>query len=245
MTRLFPSQHGPAPANPPEAQRTSIGLLLSGGLDSSILLAELLRQGRRVQPFYVRSHLIWEDAELRAVERFSCAMAERFPGRLEPQVVLDLPVDDLYHAHWSVTGRETPREGSPDEAVYLPGRNLLLLVKAAVWSRSHGIEEIALGLLRSNPFGDATASFFEQFQAVCTAALGGRLCFVRPFAHLSKQQVMALGQGLPLESTFSCIAPVDGLHCGRCNKCAERRAAFRAVGGADPTPYAYRLSLTP
>jgi len=38
--------------------------------------------------------------------------------------------------------------------------------------------------------------------------------------------------------TFSCIAPVDGLHCGRCNKCAERAAAFRLTGTDDPTPYA-------
>lgn len=245
MTPPSPTQNDPAPASPPETQGPPIGLLLSGGLDSSILLAELLCQGHRVQPFYVRSHLIWEDAELRAVERFSLAMAERFPGQMDPRVVLDLPVDDLYHGHWSVTGRETPAEGSPDEAVYLPGRNLLLLVKAAVWSRSHGIDEIALGLLRSNPFGDATNAFFEQFQAVCNAALGGRLRFVRPFGHLSKAQAMALGRGLPLEATFSCIAPVDGLHCGRCNKCAERRLAFGALGGADPTRYALCLSLTP
>ena len=238
MTPPSPTQNDPAPTSPPETPGPPIGLLQSGGLDSSILLAELLCQGHRVQPFYVRSHLIWEDAELRAVERFSHAMAERFPGRMDPRVVLDLPVDDLYHGHWSVTGRETPGEGSPDEAVYLPGRNLLLLVKAAVWSRSHGIDEIALGLLRSNPFGDATNAFFEQFQAVCNVALGGRLRFVRPFGHLSKAQVMALGRGLPLEATFSCIAPVDGLHCGRCNKCAERIRGFADAGLPDLTPYA-------
>ena len=41
---------------------------------------------------------------------------------------------------------------------------------------------------------------------------------------------MALGRGLPLELTFSCISPLRGLHCGHCNKCAERQAAFRDAG---------------
>ena len=47
----------------------TVGLLLSGGLDSSILLGHLLGKGRRVQPFYVRSHLLWEEAELRPPKR--------------------------------------------------------------------------------------------------------------------------------------------------------------------------------
>jgi 7-cyano-7-deazaguanine synthase len=227
---------------PPDSPRSTLGLLFSGGLDSSILLAELLRQGRRVQPFYVRSHLVWEPAELRAVGRFSEAMAGRFPSQLEALVALDLPVADLYREHWSLTGREPPDAASPAEAVYLPGRNLLLLVKVAVWCQLHAIDEVALGVLGSNPFGDATAAFFEQFQSACSGALAVPVRFVRPFAEASKRQVMELGRGLPLEWTFSCIAPAAGLHCGRCNKCAERRAAFQSVAAADPTRYAVCLS---
>jgi 7-cyano-7-deazaguanine synthase len=49
---------------------------------------------------------------------------------------------------------------------------------------------------------------------------------------------MRLGVGLPLEHTFSCIDPVDQLHCGRCNKCAERSHAFADAGMTDPTEYA-------
>ena len=45
----------------------TVGLLLSGGLDSSVLLGQLVAGGRRVQPFYVRCGLVWEEAELRAV----------------------------------------------------------------------------------------------------------------------------------------------------------------------------------
>jgi 7-cyano-7-deazaguanine synthase len=60
----------------------------------------------------------------------------------------------------------------------------------------------------------------------------------RPFAGLAKRQVMELGRTFPLDLTFSCIAPRRGLHCGRCNKCAERQAAFRLSGVKDLTHYA-------
>jgi 7-cyano-7-deazaguanine synthase len=55
---------------------------------------------------------------------------------------------------------------------------------------------------------------------------------------MEKKDVMQLGRKLPLALTFSCIAPVGGLHCGQCNKCAERRRAFRSVNVDDPTHYA-------
>ena len=218
-----------------ESPGAPIGLLLSGGLDSCILLAHLLRRDRRVQPLYVRSQLAWEEDELRAVGRYLEASAARF---LEELVVLELPLADLYRGHWSMTGRDPPGADSPDEAVYLHGRNALLLVKAALWCSLRGIGELALGVLGSNPFADASPEFFESFQAALNYATGGQLRITRPFAHLDKRQVMDLGRGLPLELTFSCIAPSGGLHCGRCNKCAERSAAFRLIDVEDPTPYA-------
>jgi 7-cyano-7-deazaguanine synthase len=68
-------------------------------------------------------------------------------------------------------------------------------------------------------------------------ATRGQLEIIRPFAHLRKESVMELGRHLPLELTFSCLAPVDGLHCGRCNKCAERRRAFAQLKLNDRTRY--------
>src|SRR5690242_15842814 len=102
-----------------------IGVLASGGLDSCILIGDLLRQGRHVQPFYVRTGVVWQSAELAALERFVSATAG---DRLAPLVVLDLPLADLYVNHWSLTGADVPGAESPDEAVFLPGRNALLIV---------------------------------------------------------------------------------------------------------------------
>lgn len=211
------------------------GLLLSGGLDSSILLGHLLDLGHRVQPFYIRSQLVWEEEELRAVRRFLQAIRSPKLGDL---VVLDLPLADLYGDHWSVTGRGIPDGASPDEAVYLPGRNALLVVKAAIWCQLNGVGQLALGVLGSNPFTDATAGFFGALESALGLALDTRIRIVYPFAQLDKRRVMELGRSLPLGLTFSCLAPVGRLHCGQCNKCAERKAAFRLIGADDPTRYA-------
>jgi 7-cyano-7-deazaguanine synthase len=217
---------------------SSIGLLLSGGLDSSILLGHLVASGHRVQPFYVRSQLRWEEEELRAVRAFLHAMATNDGGKIERLVVLDMPLKDLYGRHWSTEGNGVPDARSPDDAVYLPGRNALLIIKALIWCRLNGLNQLALGVLGSNPFGDATGEFFADFESALARATGGRVQVVRPFAQFDKQQVMRLGSRLPLELTFSCIAPVDGLHCGQCNKCAERQKAFRVAKVEDATRYA-------
>ena len=58
----------------------TIGVLASGGLDSSILIGDLLRQGRRVQPFYIRTGLVWQAEELPALERFLAAIATNQSG---------------------------------------------------------------------------------------------------------------------------------------------------------------------
>lgn len=217
-----------------ERVSSTTGVLLSGGLDSSILLGTLLKEGCRVRPFYVRTQLVWEPEELRAARRWLEALSSPALGEL---VLLDLPLADLYQDHWSVTGRNAPDVATPDDAVYLPGRNALLVIKAALWCQLHGIEELALGVLESNPFADATAAFFDHFESALNCGCGSRLRIVRPFARLSKRQVMERGRDLPLDLTFSCIAPMGGLHCGRCNKCAERNAAFRLIDAEDPTEY--------
>ena len=76
------------------------------------------------------------------------------------------------------------------------------------------------------------------FARAVNQAVSGRVGIVRPLAGLDKRQVMRLGREMPLEWTFSCLSPAGGLHCGGCNKCAERRQAFRLAELEDPTAYA-------
>lgn len=220
-------------------QPSTMGLLASGGLDSAILQNQLLAHGWRVQPFYVRTGCIWEAAEIGAVRELLEAIRQ---PNLQSLVELEMPVDDLYAGHWSVTGRAVPDNHSPDEAVFLPGRNPLLLIKPALWCAMHGVSKLALATLAANPFDDAKPEFFDRFEAMIQWAIGCDVRIVRPFEMLSKRCVMQLGHDVPLELTFSCIAPVGGLHCGRCNKCAERAAAFRHLSSGDPTRYASEVA---
>lgn len=220
---------------PAVATEKTVGLLLSGGLDSAILLRFLLERGCRVQPFYIDFGQFWQTDELRALHRYLSAVAE---PRLMPLVTLALPLADLYDQHWSITGHNVPGRSSPDVTVALPFRNAFLVIKAALWCQLHEIDELALAILKTSPFADATSPFFDQFEAALNVSLTRRLRLTRPFAEWDKRQVMALGRGLPLELTFSCLAPVRGRHCGRCNKCAERQAAFQLAGQEDLTVYA-------
>ena len=209
-------------------------MLASGGLDSAVLVAELLRQGRPVHPIYVRFGLAWEPTEEAHLRRFLDTLTSPAP---EPLVVLDAPIASVYGTHWSVSGDAVPDERSADDAVYLPGRNLLLLAQPSVWCALHGVHTIALGTLKGNPFPDSSREFFDDFAALVQRGMGHALEVVTPFAELTKADVLELGRGLALQHTFSCIDPQGGRHCGHCNKCAERRLAFSALQIDDVTEY--------
>jgi 7-cyano-7-deazaguanine synthase len=214
-----------------------VAVLASGGLDSAVLVAELARRGASVQPIYVRFGLAWEAAEEAHSRRFLASLPVPQPA---PLVALDVPIAAVYGRHWSLSGEAVPDEATDDDAVYLPGRNLLLLSLPSVWCAVHGVGTIALGTLKGNPFPDATDEFFTQFGALAERAMSHRIAVVTPFADHVKADVIELGRGLALEHTFSCIDPIDGYHCGRCNKCAERRRAFAALDIEDNTTYAPR-----
>lgn len=224
-------------SEPEATESRSVAVLVSGGLDSAILCVDLRKVHLRVHPLYIRCGLRWEEAELAALRSFLAAVRSRFDG-IEPPAVLDEPISDVYGRHWSTDGSDVPGAETPDEAVYLPGRNLLLTVKAAVWCRLRGIGSLALGSLGSNPFPDSTPEFFRDLEGVLNRAMDGSIRLIRPFGRLHKADVLKLGRDLPLHLTFSCIDPVDGLHCGSCNKCAERRNGFRDAGLIDRTTYA-------
>jgi 7-cyano-7-deazaguanine synthase len=211
-----------------------VAVLISGGLDSAILAGDAVRHCTNVYPLYVRFGLTWEDSELAYLRRYLAAIAT---PALHELTVLHLPVADLYGEHWSITGKAVPLAGTPDEAVFLPGRNVFFLAKGMVWCHLHGVPAVALGSLGSNPFPDATPAFFRDFAAVVNGAIGADVKVRLPFRGMSKTDVMQLARTLPLEHTFSCMQPNNGHHCGRCNKCAERKEAFAAAGMTDPTRY--------
>ena len=214
-------------------------MLASAGLDSAVLLALEARR-RIVQPLYVSTGLAWEAEERRMLGRLVAALAR--DGRVLPLVSLVCDMRDVYRdQHWAVRG-EPPGYHTPDEDVYLDGRNIVLLAKAAVYAARAGIARIALGPLAGNPFPDARPAFFAAMRRALALGLDASLEIATPLARMHKAEVIALGRrlGVPLGLTLSCMSPDAGRHCGRCSKCRERLEAFREAGVADPAVYVRR-----
>jgi 7-cyano-7-deazaguanine synthase len=224
---------------------TASAVLFSGGLDSAVLLALELAGHAPVRPIHVRAGLAWEDAEARAIARLVATAP--FAGRVEPPATLAVDMRDVYApTHWAIEGRP-PAYDTPDEDVYLEGRNIVLIAKAAVWCARHGVDRLAMGPLLGNPFPDATPEFFAAMARAMSLGLARPFAVVTPLTKYHKEDVVRIGveQQVPLELTLSCMNPAQDRHCGRCSKCRERRDAFRLAGVEDRTIYAAEWSLGP
>jgi 7-cyano-7-deazaguanine synthase len=218
-------------------------VLLSGGLDSAVLAAHEAQEAR-VLPVYVSVGLAWEKAEVAMVERLLASPA--YAGRVEPLSRVSFTMRDVYSpSHWAIRG-VPPAYDTPDEDVYLVGRNLVLLTKAGVVASKAKAHRIVLGPLACNPFPDARPAFFAAMAQAMSLGLDHRIEIATPFIEWDKEDVIRRGVELnvPFELTLSCMNPVlaSGLpqHCGLCSKCRERRDAFAAAGVKDPSTYANR-----
>jgi len=220
-------------------------VLLSGGLDSAVLVADEAVSGE-VYPVYVSVGLAWEAAEQAIVSSFLA----RAPlnGRARPLVSLGVDMHDIYAAtHWAMEGRP-PAYHTPDEDVYLPGRNVVLLGKAAVYCAAAKIERLVIGTLAHNPFPDATPDFRAAMARALSLGLDWPLAIDAPYANTEKAEVIRRGAalGVPFELTLSCMNPSlseGAVHCGLCSKCRERHDAFVDAGIPDPTTYANTINL--
>lgn len=211
-------------------------VLCSAGLDSAVLLAEEAARGP-VTPVYVSVGLAWEADERAALARLLAAPP--LAGRTAPPQVVSFDMRDVYPAsHWAIRG-VPPAYDTPDEDVYLVGRNLVLLTKAAVLCAQLRLSRIVLGPLAGNPFPDATPEFFEAIARAASLGLATPISVDAPYRTLEKSEVIrrGLSLGVPLQLTLSCMSPRGGQHCGTCSKCRERHDAFLEAGVEDPTVY--------
>jgi len=231
-------------------------VLLSGGLDSAVLVADEAVSGE-VYPVYVSVGLAWEAAEQAIVSSFLA----RAPlnGRARPLVSLGVDMHDIYAATHSAMEGRPPAYHTPDEDVYLPGRNVVLLGKAAVYCAAAKIERLVIGTLAHNPFPDATPDFRAAMARALSLGLDWPLAIDAPYANTEKAEVIRRGAalGVPFELTLSCMNPPishspipnpqspteSAVHCGLCSKCRERHDAFVDAGIPDPTTYANTINL--
>src|SRR4029453_5637168 len=121
--------------------------------------------------------------ELAAVDRLLASPA--FAG-LAPIARLTFTVEDLYPpTHWALRGTP-PAFDTPDEEVYLTGRNIVLLSKAGIYCARRKFSRAAIGPLAGNAFPDATLQFFAAMSRTLSMGLAHDVAVVAPFVTMHK-----------------------------------------------------------
>jgi 7-cyano-7-deazaguanine synthase len=219
------------------APQSSIVVLLSGGLDSSVLLADLHQRGHRLLALGCRYGARHNRRELACARRL-CATLE-----LPFQTIhLDF-IGACFQSHLLQGGGEIPRnaydEGSMRQTV-VPFRNGILLAAAAGLAESAGAGAVAIAAHSGDHaiYPDCREPFMRSMGAAMRLGTYAEIRLLRPYVNRTKAWIVARGAklGVDFSSTWSCY--VGGArHCGTCGTCRERREAFRLAGVPDPTRY--------
>lgn len=212
----------------------TVGVLYSGGLDSAALIARLADKGFTVQPVFIACGLRWEKQEKYWARRFLKAIRRR---NIKPLLEMEISLGSAYRGNWSQTGR-IPGAHSSDNAVFLPARNLLLINRALLCLSPRNIHRVAIATLKGNPFPDGKKSYFRALENLLSKSYRKSVKILVPFRDKSKKEILGLAKKYPIHLSFSCINPRGHTHCGKCNKCAERKKAFLEAGIKDLTTYA-------
>ena len=117
----------------------------------------------------------------RMIERLLASPAFAGHGRAARDACSSTCATCILPSHWAVRG-EPPAFDTPDEDVYLDGRNIILLSKASIYMARHGSRALLIGPLAGNPFPDATPDFSRRWRARFARASAHRLTIEAPFS---------------------------------------------------------------
>lgn len=209
---------------------TEVVLLLSGGIDSTTLLAELSSKGKKVHA------LSFDYGQRHQAELYFAGMNAGFYEVLAHHIVkLDLAsiasVSLLTNPNMQATnyqGKTLPDR--PDES-YVPGRNLMMLSYAAAYAEAHHLNEIYFAANADDGlrFPDCSTSFMNKLNQLWQTGLNTAGIQVHtPFIHLTKAEVIQISMqlGVNLEHTLSCYAPSGNAECGICLSCLLKQDAM-------------------
>jgi 7-cyano-7-deazaguanine synthase len=216
-------------------------VLVSGGLDSSTVLAMARSQGYACYALsydYGQRHR----AELEAAERVSAVL-----GDVEHKVVR-LNLDSIGGSALTDTAIDVPEEETEGIPItYVPARNTVFLSIALGWAEVLGATDIFIGVnaVDYSGYPDCRPEFIAAFEAMANLATkagveGRGLTVHAPLIDMSKAEIIRAGLDLGVDYalTVSCYqATTEGLACGRCDSCRLRRQGFLEAGVADPTRY--------
>ena len=222
------------------AQRKAV-ILVSGGLDSTTVLAMARSQGYACYTLsfdYGQRHR----AELVAAERASAAL-----GDVEHKVVR-LNLDSIGGSALTDTAIAVPEEETEGIPItYVPARNTVFLSIALGWAEVLEAHDIFIGVnaVDYSGYPDCRPAFIEAFETTANLATragveGQKISIHTPLIDLTKGEIIRTGMDLGVDYglTVSCYqATEDGLACGRCDSCRLRRQGFIDAGVEDTTRY--------
>jgi 7-cyano-7-deazaguanine synthase len=222
-------------------------LLLSGGLDSTTMLALATSERYDVHALtfrYGQRHEHEVDA--------ARVIAARY--RVARHVVMDIDLRPFGGS--SLTGsapvpknRTEATMAAEIPSTYVPARNTIFLSFALGWAEVLGAHDIFIGVnaIDYSGYPDCRPEYLAAFEQLATLATRsgvegeGAIRIRAPLLHLSKREIIELGTtlGVDYAATTTCYDPdASGAACGRCDACVLRLRGFAEGGLADPARYA-------
>ena len=221
-------------------------VLVSGGMDSAVVLAIAREQGFAAHALSVRygqRHTSELDAAARVAQALGAAAHKTvhvdlrsLGGSALTDDGIDVPVDSDGH-----------QIGVGIPSTYVPARNTIMLSVALGWAEVLGATDLFCGVnaVDYSGYPDCRPEFVAGFEALANLATkagveGARFRVHAPLMRMSKADIAREGLrlGVDFAQTVSCYqADADGRACGHCDACRLRAEGFAAAGMPDPTRY--------
>ena len=222
-------------------------VLLSGGLDSTTLLAYALEDG------FVAHAMTFRYGQRHAVEIEAARRVARELG-VRNHIIVDIDLR-TFGGSALTSDTDVPKDRLLDDMsrgipiTYVPARNTIFLSYALAWAEVLGASDIFIGVnaVEYSGYPDCRPEYvaaYERMANLATRAAVEGTTPVRiraPLIDLTKREIIELGMRLGVDygMTTSCYDPSHtGEACGRCDACQLRLAAFAAAGAKDPARYA-------
>lgn len=225
--------------------KKKVVVLLSGGLDSTCALYEAARQ------FDVRAALSFDYGAKHNHKEIPCAAHHcRELGLAHGLVRLNF-VPELFKSSLLKGGAPVPDGHYQEEtmkATVVPFRNGILLSIAAGFAESRGTQGLVIAAHAGDHaiYPDCREEFMHAMSEAIRLGSYAGTELLRPFIAMTKTEIVVRGAalGVDFSRTWSCYKG-EGIHCGKCGTCVERREAFLLAGVPDPTSYASVAPLPP